>query len=375
LHSDVPPPALVGAQVPASLQEDVNTWSSRVGVQPLRPGQLNALYSQDGSGAPAGGIGGVEDTMDVEAAHGIAPDADIVALGPNMDWSSLAEEYAYIEDHDLASIVSTSAALFETAGMRAVYDQIFQEGALQGIGFYFSSGDVGNLAWPASSSWATAVGGTSLAVGADGQRLWETGWGNSEAALSADKSTWGTPVPGGGAGGGRVDGQPQPWYQRGVVPATLASGPDGLRDRVGADVAMDADSATGMLVGGTALGNTSSGGAYTEARVGGTSLSSPLFAGVQALAQQAAGHRLGFASPEIYQRYGTPAFRDITKWTMPDGGYPVEAAATSFFAQHSLELVTHQGKEPVPAAPDTTPGFDEATGVGAPTGDYLRSFR
>ena len=39
---------------------------------------------------------------------------------------------------------------------------------------------------------------------------------------------------------------------------------------------------------------------YGEYRIGGTSLSSPLFAGVQALAAQAAGGRLGFANPTIY---------------------------------------------------------------------------
>ena len=97
-------------------------------------------------------------------------------------------------------------------------------------------------------------------------------------------------------------------------------------DRVGADVAMDADGRTGILVGGKPLDVTGNGTTYTGDRIGGTSLSAPLLAGVQALAQQEAGHRLGFANPEIYQRYGTPPFHDITKYTLPDGGYPAEAA-------------------------------------------------
>jgi subtilase family serine protease len=43
--------------------------------------------------------------------------------------------------------------------------------------------------------------------------------------------------------------------------------------------------------------------AYSTARWGGTSLAAPLFAGMQALAQQAQGTAIGFANPEIYQRY------------------------------------------------------------------------
>jgi subtilase family serine protease len=259
----------------------------------------------------------------------------------------------------------------------AVYDQVFQEGAARGIGFYFSTGDTGNYAWPASSSWATGVGGTALAVGANGKRLWETGWGDAQASLSADGTSWDSPGPSAGAGGGQVAGQPQPWYQRGAVPSSLATGTDGTLDRVGADVAMDADGRTGMLVGGKPLDVTGNGTTYAEDRIGGTSLSAPLFAGVQALAQQAAGHRLGFANPEIYQRYDTPSFHDITKYTLPDGGYPAEAAQPLFTDE--WDLYVHQGQVPkstiVPTPPNTLPGFDEVTGVGVPTSAYLRSFR
>ena len=362
-----------------SLEQDVNTWSAHVGTQPLRPGQLTVIGSPDGSGPPIpdSDLEGIESTLDVEAMHGIAPDADIVDIGEDTEnWASVVDTYAYIEDHDLASIVNTSAAIFESPGMTAVYDQVFQEGALQGIGFYFSTGDTGNYAWPASSSWATGVGGTALAIGANGQRLWETGWGDEQASLSADQSTWGALGPSNGAGGGNNPGQPQPWYQRGVVPASLAAGADGTLDRAGADVAMDADGRTGMLAGGKPLDVTGDGAAYVETRIGGTSLSSPLFAGVQALAQQAAGHRLGFANPEIYQRYDTPSFRDITKYTLPDGSYPTEAAQPLF--TDVWDLYVHQGQVPVSTIvstpPDTLPGFDEVTGVGAPTGAYLRSF-
>jgi subtilase family serine protease len=372
----------IAEAIPAStsLEQDVDTWSTQVGAQPLRPGQLTVIGSPDGSGTPVADsdLLGIESTLDVEAMHGIAPDADIIAIGADTEnWASVVDTYAYIEDHDVAGIVNTSAALFESPGMMAVYDQVFQEGALQGIGFYFSTGDTGNYAWPASSSWATGVGGTALAIGANGKRLWETGWGDEQASLSADQSAWGALGPSNGAGGGKVARQPQPWYQRGVVPSSLATGTDGTLDRVGADVAMDADGRTGMLVGGKPLDVTGNGTTYTETRIGGTSLSSPLFTGVQALAQQAAHHRMGFANPEIYERYDTPSFRDITKYTLPDGSYPAEAAQPLF--TNVWDLYVHQGRVPasvvVPTPPDTRPGYDEVTGIGVPTADYLRSFR
>ncbi len=130
-----------------------------------------------------------------------------------------------------------------------------------------------------------------------------------------------------------------------------------------------------MLVGGKPPDVTGNGTTYTEDRIGGTSLSAPLFAGVQALAQQAAGRRLGFANPEIYQRYGTPSFHDITRYTLPDGGFPAEARSRS--SQIRGSCMYTKGRFPrarlCPLRPK--PCFDEVTGVGVPTGAYLRRVR
>jgi subtilase family serine protease len=364
---------------PTTLEQDVDTWSTHVGTQPLRPGQLTVVGSPDGTGTPVPGFNPdtTEATLDVEAVHAIAPDADIIDIGldPN-SMASQADAYAYLDDQDRAGIVDTSAVLFAPPGQMATYEQEFQEGALEGIGFYFSSSDSGQLGWPASSSWATAVGGTALAIGPDGKREWETGWGDVQSKLSPDDSTWIQTDEGEGAGGGRVDGQTEPWYQRAVVPTAMATGPDGKADRVGPDVAMDADPGTGMLLGGHALDLLGDGANYVEHVVGGTSLSSPLFAAAQSLAQQASGRRLGFADPEIYQRYGTSAFRDVTAYTAPDGSYPDEA--WTGFGASAPSLLVNRGQvlttTYLPSPPATLPGYDEVTGVGVPTADYLRSF-
>ena len=61
---------------------------------------------------------------------------------------------------------------------------------------------------------------------------------------------------------------------------------------------MDGDPNTGMLLGLTQ--QFPNGVSYDEARAGGTSLSTPLFAAVQALTSEAQHTRLGFANPRIY---------------------------------------------------------------------------
>src|SRR5262249_52271784 len=143
--------------------------------------------------------------------------------------------------------------------------------------------------WPTSSVWATAVGGTSLAVDANDQYKFEAGWNFVNDPLSADGTSWTTPPPGtypasyaGGSGGGTTT-YPQPDYQKGVVPDSLSKTlPDGSQSatpmRTVPDIAADADSTTGIRYPGWVQLTDGSLG-YAESRVGGTSLACPLVAG------------------------------------------------------------------------------------------------
>ena len=80
--------------------------------------------------------------------------------------------------------------------------------------------------------------------------------------------------------------------------------------RVEPDISAEADPATGMLVGETQT--FPNGVYYDEYRIGGTSVASPLTAGIIARADQQAGTPLGFLNPALYSLYGTPnAFYDI----------------------------------------------------------------
>ena len=241
-----------------------------------------------------------EQTMDVEAAHGLAPGAGIrfVAAGSCTN-EDLAQALAFIVNRHLASIVSNSWGPLPSelpSIPYQLYNTIFQAGAAEGIGFYFATGDNGynapeeepasdrlQLQFPPASPWVTAVGGTSLAVGARGQYLWETPWGSLGDPLAASGRSWRYPPPGrypagyqGSGGGGVSPRYGQPFYQRGVVPASLAtrlpSGRISARPhRVIPDVAAVANFGTGMLVGQTVAGGTR----YQLAAGGGANLPLP----------------------------------------------------------------------------------------------------
>ena len=98
--------------------------------------------------------------------------------------------------------------------------------------------------------------------------------------------------------------------------------------RVVPDVSALADPSTGMLVGQTTLQPNGKTYAFSLSRIGGTSVSCPIFAGIEADAQQAAGHPLGFANPAIYRRYGTTAFHDVTDYPLGPGTSPRSATTT-----------------------------------------------
>jgi subtilase family serine protease len=168
---------------------------------------------------------------------------------------------------------------------------------------------------------------------------------------------------GGGGGSSRIFAQP--WYQRGIVPPSLA-GVHGGRDRVVPDVAMDADPYTGGLLVGETMTFPHHGGVhYIEAEEGGTSLASPLFAGVMAVADQAAGGPLGFANPLLYSVGGTFAYHDIV-----GPSHRIAAAATVF--NNYFDASDGRDFQLAIANKDTSLrtriGYDNVTGLGSPRG-------
>jgi subtilase family serine protease len=386
--------AITDAFASPYIDKDAKQYAARNGDAAYGSGQLTQVlpdsyqYTGPDECDAAGWYG--EETLDVEAVHAVAPKAGITYVGAaSCTDDDLLDSLGKIVDYRLADIVSNSWGEAEqdmTADLAAVYDQIFQQGAVEGIGFYFSSGDNGDekantgkkqVDAPADSPWVTAVGGTSLAVGEDNTYGWESGWGTMSTTLSSDASNWGK-LPGGflyGAGGGVSAVYQQPYYQRNVVPASLAKAQGGTKGRVVPDVAAVADPQTGMLIG---QSQTFPDGSvqYSEYRIGGTSLASPVFAAVQALAQQAQGGvPIGFANPSIYGRYGTSAYHDVTDHPLGAGVTEanvrvdyVNGLDSSGGLKTSLRTFAHD------SSLSATVGYDDVTGVGSPAPGYLRSF-
>jgi subtilase family serine protease len=262
------------------------------------------------------------------------------------------------------------------------YESVFEQGAVQGIGFYFSSGDNGDELdawgvkhpdWPTEDPWVTSVGGTSLAVNQANQRSFETGWGTSKWALSGN--TWVNTVPFlYGAGGGftylpefNLALFDRPWYQDGVVQSSTPG-------RAVPDIAADADPTTGMLVGETQNFTLPSrfgpaGVHYGEYRIGGTSLASPLMAGMQAVAQ---GHdRIGFANPLIYSLAHSGVYYDVTP--QGDAGNVRSDFVNGQNADNGLAYSVRTFDQD--SSLTTGPGWDDVTGVGSPTSGYFALFQ
>ncbi|MYR59385.1 S8 family serine peptidase [Streptomyces sp. SID625] len=383
--------AITDAYASPTIAFDAATYAKKNGDKPWKTGQLHqslpAQYTRTEECKAAGWYG--EETLDVEAVHAVAPDADVTYVGAASCYDDdLLDSLSKVVDNHLADIVSNSWGDIEanqTPDLAAAYDQVFQFGAVEGIGFYFSSGDNGDevantgtkqVDTPANSAWVTAVGGTSLAVGKGNKYLWETGWGTEKASLSADGKSW-DGFPGAytsGAGGGTSKTVAQPYYQKGVVPNALATANNAAGNRVVPDIAAIADPNTGFLVGQTQSFPDGS-QQYAEYRIGGTSLAAPVIAGVQALAQQANGGRaIGFANPAIYSQYGTKVYHDVVdKPTGKDLAVARVDFVNGIDATGGLSVSLRSlGKD---SSLKAVKGYDDVTGVGSPAKGYVDSYR
>ncbi len=272
-----------------------------------------------------------ETTLDVQVAHAIAPGAKIVVAetgvaqteGPggvpellgaindlvnandadvvSMSWGTREAHFPGYSTGDYTSLLSLRGP--------------FQNAVEHGVTLTASSGDGGGFPdvggfWPSSDPLVVAVGGTHLDLANNGQRTKpDSAWTDS--------------------GGYRSTVFSRPAFQNPVAPI---AGPH----RVTPDVSLDADPNGGMWLYSS----------FTPANTGwwlggGTSQSSPMFAAIVALADQATGHRFGQIDNALYPLYAQHA-KGIVDVTVGDTADPA-AGSTGFPA---------------------TPGYDQATGVG-----------
>lgn len=331
-----------------NIQQDIDVFDKQFGLPPITIQTISPLNEKEFDPNHDKGGWAEETTLDVEIIHAIAPDAGIVVLA-----SPVAETEAtiglpefrqliqYTIDHHLGNIISNSwgaseATLKDPMGRQEIqkWDNLLKQSTTQqGLTFFAGSGDQGatdaidltgkKLSPTPTSSfinddpWVTSVGGTTLL--SKGQNAQEEAWNHS--------------------GGGFSAFFPTPTYQQ-MLPASVQSL---LQHRRGLpDVAADADPATAMAI-------------YVNGQwtlIGGTSASTPLWAALGAIANQIAGHPLGFINPALYKvalsSTYTQAFHDITigNNTISNGTVTVKGYSA-------------------------TAGWDPVTGLGSPNAEVL----
>jgi subtilase family serine protease len=312
-----------------------------------------------------------EAQLDSEALYAMAPGAaQLMVIGENCN-----EDQALLDAADFvltghgtrprASIESFSWQIPLGAVPAKTVHAIDLRAAAEGVGMYVAAGDSPGLNVTDSDSYATAVGGTTLGIGAKDNRLFETGWSDDYASLASRK--WTDFGIGGGTGGGTSLVYRQPAYQKGVVPASMSRVRVGKRivtDRAVPDIAADADPDTGILT-----GYIESRGKPYQTEVGaGTSLATPLIAGLVADAQQGQKSGFGFINPLIYCLARTRAFHDILPVSAATPRQDRDAYLPPSGPLTSTSIDVFDSQERAYTRQVTARGYDTMTGVGTPDG-------
>jgi subtilase family serine protease len=341
--------------------------------------------------------GDIEVDADIEATLSVAPDMSnlIVYNAPNDETGQTElDEYTAIAKADRVSTLSSSWGVCEN-DVNAAYVQaenvVFEQMASQGQSFFTSSGDTGafgcirsdgttitDIGDPAGQPWVTSVGGTSFETFNPGtnphpqypsgvETVWNTDDLCSNAAPAASNDNlggyfWCAQTGAGGGGSSQWWGEPSYQHGPGIINSytTYSTGPTGSHCvlakagtacRENPDVSMNADEYTPYAEYCTGNASTpySTCATFSGSQnppgwfgIGGTSLSSPLWAAIIADRDGYQGKRSGNVNALLYAAYDLiPSlyFHDITgagQTTNNNGLYP------------------------------TTPGYDLATGLGTP---------
>jgi len=345
-----------------------------------------------------------ETTLDVEWAHALAPKANIVLIvSPTQNFNDLANIDLFIASNIQTASVSHSFGfpewlLVDYYGDTADYD--FQEEVnfiadqVLGISNNYSTGDDGDYAtlgyspiqdvsFPSGLPNSTAVGGTSLALAANGDYLWENGWGSNITSLNyAPPKNIGFYY---GAGGGTSLITPAPSWQSDLLGNTFRQQPD---------IAMDADPFTGAEIIITPSGKT--GGGQSVEVYGGTSLACPMFSAVWSLVAQEVGGNLGNAAPILYAENALlpGSFHDVVPVGSGHNAHGTIFKSGIPTAYSQWQLAGPYGDSPVfweslwnagnnhyysitfgtDSTLTTGPGWDNVTGIGTPNGATFFSF-
>ncbi len=273
------------------------------------------------------GQGAIEVELDMEMLAAVAPHANqLVYEGPNTP-QGFNDTLNKIVTDNKARTVSISWGICESASGSAelqTLDNIFKQGAAQGMSFFAAAGDAGaydckdtNLAVdsPASDPNVTGVGGTTLQLG--------TGGGYGSESVWSDPNDFHAPM-GAGGGGGISNTFYEPSWQKGpgvqnsYSTGTTCNAPTGTFCREVPDVTANADPNTGYAVYCTILNAGCPSTGWIS--IAGTSAAAPVWAASTALINQYLQSQgkspMGLANPALYGLFNStqtfPAFHDIT---------------------------------------------------------------
>jgi subtilase family serine protease len=375
--------AYVELGVPYKMFDTLTNWAAAGGL----PAPKSANYTELSlsSGAQCSNPFDVEEQLDIESGYSMAPDQHELLVGGdscNLQLEGLQPlfdaDLAVLNGnggHPLATIASNSwEASGETgpAEFANIAHSILLRAAGEGVGMYFSSGDGPGVLIPSSDPYALAVGGTSLAVDANDKRAFETGWSNDIEEVDTATNGYDDFGIATAAGGGTSLLWTQPSYQKGVVPQSMASPQAGDRStllRAVPDISALADLTTGISESVTEPGIDGGPDETSTFPEGGTSLASPLFAGMVAAAEQGRSASFGFINPLLYSLAGKSALHDILPVTNSTpaqyhGVYCADAACIGVPPSvWTFDAEAKDGTNQVSAK-----GYDTMTGVGTPNG-------
>jgi len=329
-------PSFVNKSDPNFAASDLAQFDSQFGI-PDPPnftkvnehGQTTGLPGTDPAGA--GNVNGnweIEEALDIEWAHAVAPGASIVLVEATDDSNAnLFTAIATAADYPGVSVVSMSWGLTETSGELSLDSTFMTPQGHQGVTFVAASGDSGGFVpnsngqptttpgvlYPAASPNVVGVGGTTLNLNADSTYNSETAWSLS--------------------GGGTSLYEPEPKFQQGVQTTTFRTVPD---------VAFDADPNTGVAVY-DSYNDTDNSGPWVG--VGGTSLGAPAWSALIAIANQ--GRVLAGGTTMDGPSQALPALYAISPTDFND----ITSGSNGVFS--------------------AGPGYDEVTGMGSPKADIL----
>jgi subtilase family serine protease len=365
-----------------TIDSDLAEWAKLVHARPFSSGQYTVIppaggYNTTDCSGTSGAEDGIEQALDAEAIHGVAPDAKIVyAPGGDDNLDSVIPALHSLIDTHLVDVVTNSYGEVETlvdSGDLSAVDAVLQEAAVEGITVLAGSGDDGDNStitttgtpdplFPASDPWITATGGAAVGLSSSSRVEWVAPWFTAES--EEENSAWSSSYLLGGAGGGGTSQEfAEPWYQDGVVPSSLAGT---TPSRVVPDLVNLAAPDTGYLVGTTAITNyalvpTNN---FAMESVGGTSLASPLTAGqVADVIQQNGGHTIGFLNPVIYSAKG----KGLTDLSDNNPSYSSDLSENlDGIADISVEVV-EGGQSLIQQSLSVAPGYNNLSGLGAIT--------